>query len=286
MKQNTLIFIFSLFFLFHNIIGQENKQFFNDLVSKNDTLRQQQLLEKWEQSDNRVDEMCEDTMLTSKVENTKIGNRFYLKTEILNTALRAVFVKHTYDVDIQASFRLTNHLHIVNTYGKTTFYLENQQQSSESPNLFLANQRIGTSLHRSSSMLRYYPFNDMRIWCDYIFIEGGFHFQKYKGVTNSEIFDTTTATTLNYFSHYIDMYRYGPQINIGLSQYFQQEYDNELSRSKIFFSPEFFIGISYNQIQILRDELVNHIGTMVSTESYTEPKIRFNFRMKLGIGFL
>ncbi len=133
-------------------------------------------------------------------------------------------------------------------------------------------------------MLRYYPFNDLHSWGDYIFIEGGVHFQKYKGKTNGEIYDTTSASTINLYTHFIDMYRYGPQINIGMSQYFQPSLGDEVEKPKLIFSPEFFIGISYSQIYTLRDETINYIGT-IAHENYVEPKFSLNFRVKLGIGF-
>jgi len=50
LKQTTFL-IFSLTLLFNSAIGQTNKQLFNDLVSKKDTVGQLQLLEKWEKTD-------------------------------------------------------------------------------------------------------------------------------------------------------------------------------------------------------------------------------------------
>jgi tetratricopeptide (TPR) repeat protein len=50
LKQTTFL-IFSLTLLFNSATAQTNKQLFNDLVSKKDTVGQLQLLEKWEKTD-------------------------------------------------------------------------------------------------------------------------------------------------------------------------------------------------------------------------------------------
>jgi tetratricopeptide (TPR) repeat protein len=51
MIKKTIIFLIGMTLLFHHSISQTFKQQFNDLVSKNDTLGQQKLLEKWENTD-------------------------------------------------------------------------------------------------------------------------------------------------------------------------------------------------------------------------------------------
>lgn len=56
LKQTTFL-IFSLTLLFNTAIGQSNKQLFNDLISKKDTLGQQQLLKKWEKENNSDPEL-------------------------------------------------------------------------------------------------------------------------------------------------------------------------------------------------------------------------------------
>ena len=55
-KRTTTIF-FGLVMIFNPVIGQRLKQQFYDLVSTNDTLGQQQLLEKWEKADSNDPEL-------------------------------------------------------------------------------------------------------------------------------------------------------------------------------------------------------------------------------------
>jgi tetratricopeptide (TPR) repeat protein len=57
MIKQTVILIFSLTLIFNQATGQTFKQQFNDLVSKNDTVGQKQLLEKWEKTDNNDPEL-------------------------------------------------------------------------------------------------------------------------------------------------------------------------------------------------------------------------------------
>lgn len=56
MKSATLL-IFGLTLVFSQVSGQTFKQQFNELVSKNDTLGQQQLLDKWERADSNDPEL-------------------------------------------------------------------------------------------------------------------------------------------------------------------------------------------------------------------------------------
>jgi len=55
-KQITFL-LFVLTLLFNQVSGQTFKQQFNDLVSKKDTVEQQQLLEKWEKNDSNDPEL-------------------------------------------------------------------------------------------------------------------------------------------------------------------------------------------------------------------------------------
>jgi len=57
MNMRTIFLIFSLTLLFNQAIGQTFRQQFNDLVSKNDTLGQRQLLEKWEKANSNDPEL-------------------------------------------------------------------------------------------------------------------------------------------------------------------------------------------------------------------------------------
>lgn len=51
-NNRVTLLIFSLTLVFNQVFGQTFKQQFNEFVSKKDTLGQQQLLDKWEKSDN------------------------------------------------------------------------------------------------------------------------------------------------------------------------------------------------------------------------------------------
>lgn len=55
--NKTTFLTLALTFFFNQAIGQTFKQQFNDLVSKKDTLGQQQLLEKWEEADSEDPEL-------------------------------------------------------------------------------------------------------------------------------------------------------------------------------------------------------------------------------------
>lgn len=57
MNKRTTFLIFGLTLLFNQAIGQTFKKQFNDLVSKKDTLAQQQLLDKWEKADSNDPEL-------------------------------------------------------------------------------------------------------------------------------------------------------------------------------------------------------------------------------------
>lgn len=57
MKKLITFLIFGLTLLFNSVNGQTFKQQFSDLVSKNDTIGQQQLLEKWEKTDSNDPEL-------------------------------------------------------------------------------------------------------------------------------------------------------------------------------------------------------------------------------------
>lgn len=57
MNKRTTFLIFGLTLLFNQAIGQTFKEQFNDLVSKKDTLGQQQLLDKWEKADSNNPEL-------------------------------------------------------------------------------------------------------------------------------------------------------------------------------------------------------------------------------------
>ena len=57
MNRQITFLIFGLTLLFNQVSGQTFKQQFNDLVSKKDSVGQQQLLEKWEKSDSNDPEL-------------------------------------------------------------------------------------------------------------------------------------------------------------------------------------------------------------------------------------
>jgi tetratricopeptide (TPR) repeat protein len=57
MNRQITFLLFGLTLLFNQVSGQTFKQQFNDLVSKKDTVGQQQLLEKWEKTDSNDPEL-------------------------------------------------------------------------------------------------------------------------------------------------------------------------------------------------------------------------------------
>lgn len=57
MNRQITFLLFGLTLLFNHVSGQTFKQQFNDLVSKKDTVGQQQLLEKWEKTDSNDPEL-------------------------------------------------------------------------------------------------------------------------------------------------------------------------------------------------------------------------------------
>lgn len=57
MNRQITFLLFGLTLLFNQVSGQTFKQQFNDLVSKKDTVEQQQLLEKWEKTDSNDPEL-------------------------------------------------------------------------------------------------------------------------------------------------------------------------------------------------------------------------------------
>ena len=215
----------------------------------------------------------------------KMGKTFYLKTEWLNTGLRYFFAKPTYDIDIQGTLRLTNHLHLVATYGETTFDLSTKVASIERQNVFQEVQRTGKAQHRSSLMFRYYPFEELEQLHHYLFFELGGHFAQYTGTTDYKIYDENAAIYETDYLHHLEMYRYGGQLNVGLSLFHVEKPRwDYLNNSTLIFSPEIFAGVSYTELQLLQDEYTTVIGT-APTETYSEQKFRLHLRAKLGIGF-
>lgn len=77
MKKLITFLIFGLTLLFNSVNGQTFKQQFSDLVSKNDTIGQQQLLEKWEKTDSNDPELYvayfNFYVIKSKKEIIKLG---------------------------------------------------------------------------------------------------------------------------------------------------------------------------------------------------------------------
>jgi tetratricopeptide (TPR) repeat protein len=57
MNRQITFLLFGLTLIFNQVFGQTFKQQFNDLVSKKDTVGQQQLLEKWEKTDSNDPEL-------------------------------------------------------------------------------------------------------------------------------------------------------------------------------------------------------------------------------------
>ncbi|HLP11824.1 MAG TPA: hypothetical protein VK177_07835 [Flavobacteriales bacterium] len=227
---------------------------------------------------------AQDSEKKSSIEPEKKGHLFYLKTEILNSALRYLFVKPTYDLDVQLTTRLANQFHLVGTYGKTTFDLADRVESAERMGVWMYTEQKGTAYNRSSLMLRYYPFKNFDNVLDYCFVELGMHYQRYKGYTLGEIYDSTNMAYESSYRHVLDMHRYGPQLNIGISYFFEPgEGWSVGEKNKIMISPEFFIGVMYNNVTYTVNDFQDIYGTTIH-EPYSEPKFKPTFRVKIGIG--
>lgn len=221
----------------------------------------------------------------------KLGHTFYLKIEALNSLARMAFAPNTFDVDLQGTIKLSNSFHWVNTYGKTTFDLTDSVPSIDREGVVMVQHRTGTALHRSSSMLRYYPFVEWENAMDYLFVEGGFHFQHYKGLTEGNVHDSLFVME-SQFEQHLDFYRYGPQLNIGISARFadlgsngKSIYDLKKPSTRISFSPEILIGLVYTNLHMINEEYVQLLGESVfDSAGYSESKLSFTIRAKIGIG--
>jgi len=219
--------------------------------------------------------------LTFGQNKEKLGNLLFVKVEVWNT-LKTVFEPKSYDLELHLSLQLNKSSHIVGTYGKTTYYIKDKIESSTTPGRFQISERIGTSHHRSSLMYRWFPYsvgnNDIN---DFLFIEAGLFFHQYIGLTNHTIYENNESNITSINRRDLMFYRYGPQINIGLSR----RYGKHSKLKKHAFSPEFFIGVYYNQIKIITDHLTVVSGATQPLQAYTEPKLAIALRAKIGFGF-
>jgi hypothetical protein len=216
----------------------------------------------------------------------KLGHRFYLKTEVLNSLARMAFAPNTFDYDVQGTVMITNKFHWVNTYGKATFNLSDSVESIERAGVYMIQKRTGKAEHRSSSMLRCYPFENWKSAVDYLFIEGGVHFQHYTGATAGMVRDSMYVIE-SQFEQQLEFFRFGPQINVGISMRFADWdiYDDKKRKRRISFSPEALIGVVYNHLYLIKDDFTQLVGlTDVSNAPYSEKKLRLTLRAKIGIG--
>ncbi|MFT5779898.1 MAG: hypothetical protein ACI837_002857 [Crocinitomicaceae bacterium] len=213
-------------------------------------------------------------------ETVKIGHLFYLKTEALNS-LKFFLEPKSYDLDLQLTYRLSNSLHLVGTYGKTTYYTFGTSESTVTSGKFQQAELIGTSKNRSSLMARWYPFSGGNDLLDYAFVEAGMFFQEYTGSTVLTIYENEETNVTNQNLRELNFYRLGPQINIGLSR----RHTRDVRIRKMSFSPEFFLGFYYNHVKIVQDEVSFLIGAPEPYENYSEPRFRVALRAKIGFGF-
>jgi len=211
-------------------------------------------------------------------DSVKLGHRFYIKTEILNS-LKTVFEPKSYDLDVQLSVRLSNPIHLVATYGKTTFYLNRTAESIYTPDRFQNSELIGEANNRSSLMIRYYPFNYWGDFMDLLFVEAGAFYMDYTGSTLSTIYEGEESNITNQNLRSLQFERMGPQLNFGISRRF-----SGYTKQKFSFTPEIFMGIYYNNINIHRDEVEFIVGPPEEVLPYSEKKVRFSLRAKIGIG--
>lgn len=209
------------------------------------------------------------------------GHRFYIKTEAWNS-LKIVFEPKSYDLDLQVAFRLSHSSHIVATYGKTTYYLIGTAESTYTPGKFQTMERIGTSNHRSSLMYRWFPNSKNNDFTDFIFVEGGIFFHDYSGITNLTTYENVETNITGSSRRDLRFLRVGPQLNIGLAR----RYGKKKNEGQFSFSPEFYIGVYYNHVHIIEDDVTILIGPPEPMEGYHESKIRFALRAKIGFGFL
>lgn len=235
-------------------------------------------LVSWGQSDFGLDEPD-----TSK---TKVGHQFYIKAELLNSVVK-MFIPNTYHFDVQLTTRITNKIHWVNTYGQTTFFTLDSAESLTLPGVYQSFEIQGLAKHRSSSMIRYYPFYNYGSGIDYLFVEAGAHFQRYTGSSISKIYDNNTNTLEEHTIQNLEMLRSGPQLNIGMSYFFDESnIYNPRGKKKIIFSPEFMLGVNYTNTKILSNDVNHLVGNSDNFEDFSDKKFHFLIRVKLGFGIL
>lgn len=217
--------------------------------------------------------------ISQKPNNT--GHRFYIKAEAWN-ALKTVFEPRSYDLDVQFTFRLSHTSQIVATYGKTTYFLTDKAESTYTPGKFQVMELIGTSNHRSSLMYRWFPNSRNNDITDFIFIEGGFFFHDYSGITNLTTYENVETNIIGINKRDLRFLRIGPQVNIGIAR----RYGKNKNEGKLSFSPEFYLGVYYNHVHVIQDDVTFLIGPPEPFQDYHESKIRVALRAKIGFGFL
>jgi hypothetical protein len=224
--------------------------------------------------------------LDSIPEKEKHSYDIYIKTEILNSLGHLLFIRPTYDLDLQLGIRIKDNIHFVATYGQSDYYFKETVPSPGRFKVSQFNENKGVAFNRTSLMLRYFPFDETKSWRDYMFVEGGIFFTHSKGIANSNVYDSIKSDYEYKYHQEIDFYRYGPEINLGFSYRYNnnRDYDINFKRPRIIFSPEIFIGIGYNNISIINYKTEFETGS-TPIEPYTETKIKFMMRAKIGLGF-
>lgn len=230
----------------------------------------------WGQSDFGLDEPDTST--------AKVGHRFYFKAEVLNTFAK-LFIPNTYHFDVQVTTRIANKFHWVNTIGQTTLYKLDSAESFTLPGVFQSFEAQGIARYTISSMIRYYPFYNISAGIDHLFIEGGMYLQRYSGTSISKIHDNYLNITEEHSTQKLEMIRRGPQLNIGLSYFFEEkDIHSPQNKKKILFSPEILFGINYTDTKILSNDVEHLIGNSTNFENYEDKKFHYQIRIKLGIG--
>ena len=171
---------------------------------------------------------------TDSTNTGKLGHILYLKTEVLKPLALFTIEPNASYYDIQATVRLSNYWHATLTYGSQKIYLEESFTSAANDSIHIYSLRTGRAKHISAITLRHYPFSNTGKWIDYFFVEGGYHIYIYDGETLTLMYNESLLKNHNELK--IQLLRQGPELNIGVSQFFSRNLQGRKKRN-VFFSP-------------------------------------------------
>lgn len=221
---------------------------------------------------------------TSKITaDTSEYKRFYLKTETLLSILIPVFSRNAYYTDLQFGYAFTPSFHINAEISRAKTYRFQESVAQNDSNVLGERELKGLAPLGYDISLRLYPFNDRYSALDYFFVGLGAFYHPYSGSTYEHAYNTMTSQYEYQYLHEIEINRYGPKLEVGLSlRDFPVEYYR--TDSKLFFSPEILVGVRNVHLNVLKDD-VNQMHGANNFEPYDEPPFRFYFRGRVGIGF-